>query len=320
MPEAFPKNSPNEDDEFTYGEQSDAADEPVTELSEEETEEERVSYEILKGFYNTVTKKEISDEDLRTKYLRLTDKLIYEIERAEPDYVVYLDKSARPLAWLVREFWGEFAEPVLSEPDNPDSELVTPPMPGTKFVNIDREQWRSETGSQDTGMVDVSKVPQKDIEELRAIFLKGQRDPSQSAFDQETLFDGKHIMIVDEVKSSGDTLAIAQQLFARAFPGTEIEGRWWTSPPVVNQKTSELPVWYREDTHLGREVDNRSVHKPAPPVEGSHSERQIEGYKFLSTRPEQVDRLARQLRAEIGQLHEDVENGEQRVRRTLERN
>src|ERR1035437_6851943 len=82
---------------------------------EAEKDEPRTEYEILRAY-----KKSETDESLRTRYLRYTDELIGKIENEGADYVVYLDKSGRPVSWFVDELWKDFAG--------------SKPKPGTKFV------------------------------------------------------------------------------------------------------------------------------------------------------------------------------------------
>ncbi|MFT4189003.1 MAG: hypothetical protein QM621_10535 [Aeromicrobium sp.] len=77
---------------------------------------------------------------MRSAYVTLTDKLIHRIEQHDSDdplSLLFLDKSARPVAWFVRALW-----PVLARvPGTPFADGQVPPMPPMRFANIDREQW-----------------------------------------------------------------------------------------------------------------------------------------------------------------------------------
>ena len=74
--------------------------------------------------------------------------------------------------------------------------------PATKYANIDRLDWREIVGSDEVGMIDVKEAGSEAIADLRQIFS----DPDSPGLG---LFDGKRVLVVDEVKASGDTLKIA---------------------------------------------------------------------------------------------------------------
>src|SRR5690606_9495645 len=91
-------------------------------MSEIQNEPEEFEYRILKGHTRTNGSFK-SDEALKTEYVRLTDDLIHritegikvedpdtgEVENKPTDYVIWLDKSARPLSWLTKELWPQLA-------------------------------------------------------------------------------------------------------------------------------------------------------------------------------------------------------------------
>lgn len=277
--------------EMLHSPESDGAMKPAIDISElipEQTspvEEEKLhAYEVLTGY-----KRAESDEQLRTRYLRYTGGLIKNIAENNYDYVVYLDKSARPVQWLVSEFWDHFAP--------------GKPAPQSKFINIDREDWRPSLGSPEYGDYHPDDLDISAIHELRDIF----EDPSNS---ERAMFDGKKILIVDEVKVSGDTLKIAEDMFQRTFPSAEISGEWWMIPSTpLDNGSVDVPVWYRKDTTAGRGIGNKDAKKSL----ASPSRRQRVGPTFLSTRSETDDFQAKLLRAEIKQLRKDVDSGKQRV-------
>lgn len=194
-----------------------------------------------------------SSEEMRAKYIYRTEELIEKIVQGECDVVVYLDKSARPLSWMTSELWSIFA---------PDHE-----MPQRKFVNIDRDQlpWRGMAQFTDYpddpdlhGKFDeaatremVRKLtPQEAIDELRRIF--------------GAQFDGKRLLIVDEIIVNGSTAVIAEEVFKIAFPKLEgVDRFYWLSPAKYRNKAqtearpAEFPVWYSENRLVGRGVLER---------------------------------------------------------------
>lgn len=253
------------------------------------------NYQILTGF--SCDGEEVSDEQLRREYLRRTERLIEDIVSKAPDYVIYLDKSARPVAWLADEMWDEVA---------PDEH-----KPQFKFINIDREQWRDQIGS-NASYIDASRIDQNRINELHALFAvkpikdNGEGEVKPSVINEPTIFDGKKVMIVDEVRATGDTLDIAKAILRRAFPKTEFSGRHWMIPRSVSQPggymaTAEVPVWYNSKSVVGRGVDNRDS------INSARSENRVQriGRWFLSTRFNEPDSRSDQLRKEMRWLAQD---------------
>lgn len=237
---------------------------------------------------------------LRSRYATLTDALIHRLEGHDgwvPNVVVCLDKSGRPVAWLVRALW-----PILARtPGTLYEDGQIPTLPQFRMVNIDREQWWDVTGASETGVVDVDRIPDGVVEALRRVFQHLDAAPSDPSW-----LDGRKVLVVDEVYNTGDTLRIARGLFERAFPSADIRGDHWMTPGVKvdragNRRTAEVPVWYRADTWAGRLVGNR-MDPTNPPA----TRRNSSGALFLSTRPRTPDTAGRQLRAEINQLATDL--------------
>lgn len=235
---------------------------------------------------------------LRSRYVTLTDALIHRLEGHDgwvPDYVVSLDKSGRPVAWLVRALW-----PILARTPGSDfADGQVPPLPQFRFVNIDREQWWGYTGGTEFGLIDVSKVQDDAIAALRRVFLPQADSPT-------AWLDGRRVLVVDEVKNTGDTLQIARGLLLRAFPTADVRTAHWMDPGSTRdrsemRRTSEVPVWYRADIWQGRLVGNR-----LDPNNPRNTARNREAALFLSTRPSTPDERGRRLRKEVAQLAEDV--------------
>lgn len=186
---------------------------------------------------------QVSSEAFRVKYIELTKKMVDRILGSGINDVIFLDKSARPVSWLVREFWDLFANGA--------------PMPDFKYVNIDKGAWNFTVGTNEevtedsnvSSVIDVRRAPVA-ILKLRGIF---------SDKDGKSCFDGKNILVVDEVRSSGDTLEIARQFFKYAFPRATVDSTYWMRPGTIVGKdgvkrNKESPIWYISDSPDGRGV------------------------------------------------------------------
>jgi len=272
---------------------------------------EVMPYELLKGHYRTDGSYK-TDEQLRTEYIHRTDELIRKMtegvtvtdpETGErkteiPDFVVYLDKSARPVSWLVRELWPKLAAA-------PGQDL--PSMPKTRFVNIDREQWVNTVDPHGLGKMNIDLVDKSVVRSLRSIFtgVAEKRNGLEDNIDTApTELDGKTVLVVDEVHSSGRTLDIAEKFFKRAFPTAKIATSYWMGGVTQKngaQGNADLPVWYKEKDATGRGVDNRDEGKS----QLSNSVTQRLGGWFLSTAFKEADPLSLRLRQEIKQLAND---------------
>ena len=232
-----------------------------------------VAYRLLDGAFGK------SGERLRSDYVAYTWDLLARIQADGADVLVFLDRSARPVWWLVNALG-----PVLG---------LDSARPRVCFSFIDRLAWRPLTGSlEGPGGLRLDALPKADTDRLRAIF---------HGRGGKTL-DGARILVVDEVRASGDTLAIAIGLFERAFPTAEVSGAWWMRPPAAKAqggtpRIAEVPVWYSDQYTGGRGVSTPRNQR-----------------SFLALRPEQPDVRAIQLRREIAQLALDVAQGRQRIR------
>jgi hypothetical protein len=280
--------------------------------------DDKFHYELLVEHRRTDGSYKTNDQ-LRSEYVKRTDELIrvltegVNVEDPDtkektvqiPDYVIWLDKSARPVAWLTKELWPKLA---------PTPGRVVPKMPESRFVNIDREQWKNAIDLSGSSRVEIDKLDKSIIRSLRSIFVQPkykQNGLSESIDEAPSELDGNTILIVDEVNASGKTLEIAQGFFRRAFPHTRIAGVHWMGGQTAQMNTGgtismgnvDLPVWYREDTALGRGVGNRDdrISSKSPSIT------QKLGSTFLSTRHLEKDELSDQLRKELKQLAHDPE-------------
>jgi hypothetical protein len=236
--------------------------------------------------------------ELRARYITYTDELIRTMTEDRIDTAIFLDKSARPVAWLVEELWDQLVPPH----DEQGRPYVRPEI---KFLNIDREQWGAVVGRSEDQGVDVHKIPTERIEELRGLFA-----PVKAKTQGRSLLEGKRVLIVDEVRVSGDTLAIAEQVIKRAFPeAASIRGVHWMDGQVkINPRTgvkmnTQLPVWYSDRKVTGRLVADRDTTKSM----SSPSYRQQLGRYWLSTPFRgQHDERGLRLKAEVAQLAHDM--------------
>lgn len=217
--------------------------------------------------------------------------------------MVWLDKSARPVSWLTRELW-----PLLAR----DADGVVPPQPESRFVNIDRNQWTSTIDPNGRGLSDVGSLDPSVIRSLRSIFLANPGDRQDGLTEKidraPTQFDGKTVLIVDEVRSTGRTLEYAQKFFERAFPEARVAGTHWMGKLTAKSGAvgnADIPVWYSDKTEYGRGVGDRNVDLS---LRSSNTVQRLGAY-FLSAALTRQDPLSRQLRHEVHQLAVDVSEG-----------
>lgn len=274
-------------------------------------------YELLVGHKRTDGSYK-SDQQLRMEYINLTDRLIETIQegvsRKNPetgkieqqafDNIIFLDKSARPVSWLVRELWDTLAF---------DKDGNKTPMPKMNYLNIDREQWIGSVDEEGTGLVDVSHLSPSIVRSLRSIFIMPNHKSEKITEDidnAQATIDGKNVLIVDEVRSTGRTMDISRKLLQRAFPTSHFESAYWMGGQAAKSVRSssrgktltygnaDLPVWYKENSELGRGVGNRQVDHLSDNI----SRTQRLGRWFLSRRFDSIDPESLKLRKEIKHL------------------
>lgn len=212
-------------------------------------------------------------------YLDLTDAMIqhlggYENEQPDfvPDEVLFLDKSARPVAWLVDSLWEVMADEGAKKPH-------------FDFIHIDRKEWWARVGrplvreeNRDPLEFNVNEISDETISAIRAKFVVGDLTPDNyktEVWKLPTTLDGKKVLIVDEIKSSGATAYMTQQLLSRAVPDAEFTNEYFWSVPYSEGKSIEIdnkdgtrsvqrqmhntPVWYDKTSPAGREVSDPSL-------------------------------------------------------------
>jgi len=251
------------------------------------------SYEVSDDLEYSI----LDSPELRAQYISLTDEVIRNMVENHIDTTIFIDKSARPVAWLVDQLWDQLVPP-SDEHGEPYKK------PAFKFLNIDREQWGAIVGRSEADGIDINSLPKERIDELHALF-----EPVEGVEEGRPLLENKRILIVDEVSVSGDTLDIAERIISKAFPeAASVQGMHWmhghvkTDPRSGVKTNTQLPVWYSDRRTTGRLVANRDSTKSSQ----SPSERQRVGRYWLSATFREPDTLGLQLKKEIVQLTEDL--------------
>ncbi|MEX2398575.1 MAG: hypothetical protein WD432_00785, partial [Candidatus Saccharimonadales bacterium] len=153
-------------------------------------------------------------EDLQIRYIYLTERTIKRIcgfgdPEDKVDRVIFLDKSARPVAWMVRKFWNHFAE------DDPETGEQMK-MPSMSFLNIDKDDWvdREDVDfinglPQWNGKHTMGDVAQRSLRSTFVEHLPSDKGIDDSDIDLgsdiDTVLDGQKVLVIDEVGVTGIT-------------------------------------------------------------------------------------------------------------------
>ena len=247
------------------------------------------------------------------------------LEIPAADHVIYLDKSARPVSWLVSSFWSAFT----------DKE-----KPKHSYLAIDRKEWFARTDTpieaneyirNPDGSVRVAEfsdfrkenVSKEDLARIRALYIPGGIDSEDidEIMQTPTGLDGKNITIIDEVSRSGSTLEIAKYLVSMAIPeAASVNGYIFWRPGFQHSTNGETqmrssPVWYDPDTHIGRGIGD---------VNESYFEKRYEEHPNPKTRAqkfgaivlgeyinlaEEPNNLSRELAKEIVVMRKEWDDG-----------
>ncbi len=243
------------------------------------------------------------------------------------DYIIYLDKSARPVSWLVNTFWSDFTEKE---------------RPKHSYLAIDRMEWfkRTDTKVDSAGYAkrpdgtstlatirDIKKenITDEQLARIRALFIPGgiETEDPEEIMNTPTNLEGKNITIIDEVERSGTTLEIAKYLVSMAIPeAASVNGSYFwdggfqTKPGDSSEKQMRsVPVWYDPSSWLGRGIgdinedfyEKRYEKYPNPKTRAQKFGAFVLGeYKNLSEEPGQK---SRELAKEIKLMHQEWENG-----------
>lgn len=244
-------------------------------------------YQVLRpdSYHTSIT----SQEKLLEKYIHLLNPIIEKVagsaDKPGFDSIVFLDKSARPLYWMLKEMWPYIA-PQVAGPDGQPQAIA---MPDIKFANIDRLAWRKDP-QQEIEEGGARQITSEDAAGLRAIFNYGSKSND---------LVGKRVLIIDEQAETGDTMKVARRLFEKAFPESDFETMAWIRHPHSMGRdgtrvstVKEIPMWYPPKdakTNLHKET-GRGVFGPVPyiagkPYYGAEDRFPPESYQFLSSKP-----------------------------------
>lgn len=281
--------------------------EKTPEKSPEQVESQNYQYKILnRNYYDShlgghgVEAKWRSDEEMRAEYVGLTFELIEEAVEGNYDTILFLDKSGRPVSWLVNELW---------------STLTDTKKPEMKYINIDANRLlgHADDAPRPSAEEVAGYAPSaQDIEELREIY--GVKNSASDA----TYLDDKNILVVDEVKVSGATANISEKLLRTAFPTTKFTQYHWLSGATETKMTrdesglsqitqvTKLPVWYHSYDPRGRGVGDVE-----PGQSRFLSSPNIRHEKIATTGAQ--EELSLDLRTDITRLAADVRYGRQGV-------
>lgn len=160
------------------------------------------------------TEARVFNEEQTEKIKERTKELIEEVIAVKPQMIVFMDRGARPLAWMLRAAWSKYAS--------------KHEMPKIRFVNIGREKgeyinFRSMPYREDYNS------EEKYLKEVRDFWFKFDTKESKKYIDklkkdikpiiQRSKFDEEGgIMLVDDYSVSGFSLELANLFFANHFP------------------------------------------------------------------------------------------------------
>ena len=266
----------------------------------------------------------ITDNDA----IAIKDSELGEFDPVKPDTVLWPDKSARPVSWMVDALWDQIATPDAKKPDY-------------EFLNIDRVNWfvyaghdesvaKWRLGPEDFNIEDIDPAR---IDGIRALFVEG--DLSEDNWREEvwklpTRLDGQSVLIVDEVRNRGGTLAIAAEVLKAAIPEAKFSATYFwhtgrysvngSSAESVDQQMESTPVWYDTHNDMGRDIGDISTaywdreYQRNPSQEALR--RKIGSFALSAphhnrkTYELREDKLAKVLRQDISQLSYAVADGD----------
>lgn len=170
----------------------------------------------------------LSNEEKRRQLTQEIAVFIGAAAFMQPDVLIYLDKSSRPISWVVNRVWKS-TFPAIKKPE-------------TKFMNFGREKSIVNDLVGETGKPRLS------------LSLRGKEELKTSAelFRQEygnrsagTYLDGKSLWLVDEVSQTGSSLTAAKIIITEALSDKLPE------PIFTHTVLSSEPIWYRDNWMIG---------------------------------------------------------------------
>jgi len=169
-----------------------------------------------KGFFDTKEKRDRIREKIR--------ELIEKVNGDDYRLLVFLDRSARPISWMMREAWERYA------PDGIE-------MPKIKFVNIGREK-KALYGNIGGNVVPPDDFDFTSVDEwVHAVeeywsgleseeYVQKVRRDIKDGFGNKS-FQGRSskgkILLVDDFQNTGFSMDLAQKFFEHHFPDIKTE-------------------------------------------------------------------------------------------------
>ncbi len=258
-----------------------------------------------------------------------------ESRKGEPktEHVIYLDKSARPVSWLTNVFWDTFSK----EKRPPHSYLAIDRADWFRKVGINSDKDGKDKEDRKTLLTfsdfnrNADRLDKRYLAGIRALYIEDGVDDSDpdKIMDTPASLDGKHILIVDEVKRSGSTLEIAKWLIEHAFKDTTVETAYfWKSDfqrieernadnEIVRQEDvmMDVPIWYDSESSHGRGIDDIDVKFFQDRYEEYPTKRNLAKKlgAFILGKPKNLvaepGQKSRQLATEIKRLKRDYDAG-----------
>jgi hypoxanthine phosphoribosyltransferase len=141
-------------------------------------------------------------------------EIIREVIDTNAKLIVFLDRSARPIAWMIRAAWDQLAQ---------GKEL-----PNMRFVNIGREKIERLKAEELKGLDDDEfweRITRKFWEQTsHKEYIEKMKKGLAGVFHSTDSASGarESIMIVDDYSETGHSLRLAAEFFTKHFPNEEI--------------------------------------------------------------------------------------------------
>lgn len=128
----------------------------------------------------------ISDAEVRDELRLAAENFVQQAHDGSYDVWIFLDKGARPWKELLLATWQRLF------PDEQHPEI--------KYINIGREKWYK---------FNSEKEKERLTKKLSGVYASGENS---------SYLDGKNVLIIDEVISSGVSTTMSQEMLAAAYP------------------------------------------------------------------------------------------------------
>ena len=207
--------------------------------------------ESLKFDQSDVSRESYDLSDKQEERLRRrTKELISEITELKPDVVVFMDKSARPLWWMLKAAWPHYSSGQV--------------MPKIRFINVGTEK----------GIIyDFEPPTERDYPidgQLDRAWLRfNEAHKGNDYFERAKIDLGKgfsgNFLIVDDFVNTGNSISITRNLFKHYFPQAKVTVYSFFRPgdndvfpnPSTISRGPYLP-WYRTRSLMVKENSDKS--------------------------------------------------------------